>query len=415
MKNTILTLGIGIAVSGCTTTAVQLTATNPENYPQHVRLLTKDNPALPGEEMDLGDLQAKETKSFPPFNVKHGKSIEVEGIYQGGVTSRIGPTYIDAKPDPLQMQVQLAGGSHYLDDSSSQKSLTDAFMKIGVPNLSSPRSLPGALSTLYGALIVITPGDDKKDAVIHTVVTPNTLGVKEIDLATFLALIPDVTDEESIDITKNTASSFSGMFPFAGVGVDWAGSDVYQLSWKMNGFGMVQKPEDADKNYIVKYSALDDKIKQQINDSLKAHSGSKLVYVNRLYAIKNAQVITKKGQKIAGNADVKAAVVTMTGSYTFTDTTTTTRVNNNIVLNLEGDEVAMLKVEATTSKLGSEGNAIVENKAASKTSFVTLATPYSNFMKPFMTKATSVLIHTGNKVSVPISAVMSVDNKVVTH
>ncbi len=338
-----------LVLVGCTTT-VNLSAINPSDVIQTAKVIVRDDPgSISGVELPLGDVAAKGGHVASTFKVKHGGTIELQGTYKGDVVFDSSQRYVSASPDPLDISYSLdMGGAHYLDDAKSLQNITEAFKKIGVPLMSEPESLTGAVNTIFGALLILDPGNDKIDPIIYTTITPAELGVKQVDLATALALVPDLHETSSVDITKNTATSLSVGFPLAVVGGSVSDANVYKLSWELSGYGYIQKPEDGDKSYINRYAALDDAHKKAIDDTLRAHPKAKLIYVNRLYVIKTATVSLTKGVKSSITGNVKAAIVTSDGAYSFEQSTSDARTISNIVLNFQGDELTPTIVNVPT-------------------------------------------------------------------
>jgi hypothetical protein len=337
-----------VMLVGCQT-QVNLALHNPEPYALDVRLAVKEAPGEKGTDVSLGTVKPKETINHS-FRVKHGGAFDLYANIPGSaaVYKQV-DVYVGAKPDPLEVRKDIAG-VQALDDSSSFSTLLDSFKKLGPSNLPQPVSIPAALQSLVGALVVITPGTKDQDAVIHATVTPSELGVRVVSLQDFLNLVNDVQESNSVDITSDSVVKASATLPTLGTfGFSFNASEVFKLDWMFKGFGVVLKPEDADKNYVTQYGKLPEARRKQLEALLQQKQGAKMLYINSVYALKRAELSVTMGTKMGVNEDASAVggVATANGAYKFNKASTQKKYIENVILNITGDEMAPTSMAVT--------------------------------------------------------------------
>jgi hypothetical protein len=306
---------ITLILSACTTT-VNLTAKNVETFPQDVRVVTKDKSGQVDHRLSIGSVNPG------------GQILKTFDVEKGGeftVTSRIprSPDIFETSqtvsrhdPDPLNVTIDLVKQGEFLDDSSAIQTISDSFRKLG-PNVGAyPLSTANALQTTLGALIVVTPGSGANEGAVHHKLNPGFFS-RATTLTEFR--YPDNEDKNSVKISGKSAVNLSSSFPMWGnAGFATSSDSIYEVDWILEGFGMFEKMEENDWNYLSAYNKLRPDIKRALAVTLEKNPGSTIMYVNRIYVVKRAQMTVKQGTKLDATARLDAgSVITGSGVYSF--------------------------------------------------------------------------------------------------
>jgi hypothetical protein len=330
-----------LVTAGCSTT-VNLTARNIDKVALQLRVVSYDNRGLNRSETEHGTLEPSQTRALPPFKVKNGGRFELVAALPGSAIVFREPRPVTGTPDPQNesMDVNVRMG-RVLDDSVGLRTISDSFKKLGPSYNAYPLDIKAALATRFGGLLLFPAGDALDRAPLFTV-TPKELGVKVVTLDDIS--FPSTVERDKTELSGSASTNAKLSVPLYG---SLAGSvntsSAYSIEWALRGFGVVPKPEDADKSLAVRFANLPQHTRDTIRQLLKDNPGSKLLYINNLYVVKSASVTTKEGTKLATNIDASGAnVVTLSGAYSFANSSEATRQYDDFVLNYFGDEVSLL-------------------------------------------------------------------------
>ncbi|MEK6622961.1 MAG: hypothetical protein AABZ13_10805 [Planctomycetota bacterium] len=339
---------------GCATT-VNLTLKNIEDFPQQARITTKDQHGIKENEIEVGVIAAKQAKAIAPFEVKNGGQFQVVSMVPNSGIIFDSPRSVSGNEDPLNvaMDIFAAIGSK-LDDSKSLQMISDSFKKLG-PDLGVyPMKLSEVIKTRFGALLVI-PAGEKPNEPLFTI-TPAQLGVKEVKLEEVMAAYNATKESNSTKISGSASAQAKSSVPLYGTfGFSFDTNSVYEVAWTLEGFGVIPKVEDPNMHYIKALNQLSSEIKAQLLKVLKDNKGSKLIYVNNMYAIKRASLSVKEGTKVSTGLNANVSnVVTASGVYTFSTSKEMTKDYEAFVLNYWGDEISY-----SIDKVGTAKNVVI--------------------------------------------------------
>ena len=327
--------------AACSTT-VNLTIHNKEAFPQTVRVLSKNKIGLTKEFIELGLVDGNSTKVGISFPAQTGGNIEVQSLIPDSGVIFSETLAVTGSEDPLHLTVNIkAQRGRVLDDSESLRAISQSFKKLGPDSGVYPMRLSDALKARFGALIVI-PGESQYGQPLLTI-TPGQFKVKEVALEEIQ--YSDNVESDAVYVTGKASSQAKLSLPLYGsFGFHFDSDKAYHIKWLLEGFGAIPKPEGSGRHAVTAFRELPKEVKAQVYVVLAANPGSKLVYVNTIYAVKRAQLSIKEGTKISvdGNVDA-AAVLSASGAYTFSHSQELTREYSNFVLNYWGDELILIQ------------------------------------------------------------------------
>jgi hypothetical protein len=320
-------------LAGCVKT-VQLTVTNPTDLMHTVLVETRDDSGIPRETIALGNLAPKSNKQ-EKFNIKPGGSFEVRaGIPGDGTDYRDKRTVTKSDPNPFHYSVNIQPLGNPVTEVNID-TIRDKFKNLqqgyGLPAL----GVSNALDTMFGAVLVITPAQGQQNARIHAVITPVELG-NAMTLKEFQYL--DDTESLKLEVTKATAMQLKANFAIYG-SFNFSGNteDVYKLSSELKGFGQYAKVEKPGFN-LSKQLSTDQK--RDLAAALHNNPGSKLYYINLMWAIKRGANEVYKSYKLSANQDTTAAsVITANGAFNFSDIADQKSEYNEVALEFWGEEL----------------------------------------------------------------------------
>jgi hypothetical protein len=333
---------------GCSTT-VNLTVHNPEKFQQEIRLALKDSIRTPLNEIHLGTVDPNQERK-EIFKVEHGGEFTIiSRIPRSADVFSTTRTVTKNDPDPYNLTVNLTKQGEFLDESYALDAINSSFRRLG-PNVGAyPVDLNNALETLLGALVVVTPGENGQEGIVHHRLTPGQFS-RPVSLEQFR--YPSNSDKKTVKLTGKTAAKISSSFPlWGGFGIESDSDTVYEFDWEMNGFGMVQKPEDPNWNYIMGFNNLDHSLKYQLTSTVEKNPGAVIMYINQIYVLKRAELKIKTGTKLTAGSQVDAgSVITFNGVYTFQNSTTENKLFESSVINFGGSRiVTAIKVNTPSS------------------------------------------------------------------
>jgi hypothetical protein len=209
-----------------------------------------------------------------------------------------------------------------------------------------PVDLNDALASVFGGLFVFIPPSGNQTelqplysvspAVFDRVVTADELHPNG----------GNVTDD--VKISAQGASSAAANFPIFGkIGIDTTSNSVYEVSWTLSQFGMVDKPP---KNFTLAggLQKLAQGDKDAICSRLKNNVGAEAIYVNQMYLIKSAVFQTTQGKQLTVGAKLDAgSIISGSTAWTFDNEGKHTSSFPDVVLNIVGDPISMIDLGCT--------------------------------------------------------------------
>jgi hypothetical protein len=324
-----------IFVSGCSTT-VKFAATNGEKWPVNIIAVVKDKNGSTQKEIDIGLLQTQQTLN-QDFEVDNDGQFEIVANKPDSAVIFKERRSVTGKPDPDHELVTIFNQSITLDETRSLNILSDSFKKLGDDIGASPRDLKDSLETVFGAIVVAIPNANDKPGKILRTVTPVELGVQQATLND----IPIFQNNESQKTTLTGTSALQAkteIGPYAAFGGQYDLAKLYTLEWNLRGFGIVQKHEDQNRQYVIQLKKLPLEVRQDLYDILHNNSSAKLYYINKMYVIRQADLTIKEHRKVdnKGNFNV-ANIVTASGVFSNDFSNETTKHYGDVVLNFFGD------------------------------------------------------------------------------
>ena len=353
MRITICLLAALLLVA-CSTT-VNLTVKNPTKISQIPRVVISSDKGIEKETINLGKLEPKQDKPWS-MKVKDSWNIVVKSNTDKGYGAwESAPYTIPKKPDPFPIVVDLGLNGNYLpDDSRAIEQIRIALSDLG-PNVGfRPLDIKNALSTWFGSLVVmILPSQGQPERILYQV-EPNNFcrSATTLDQFTYPATIS--TNEVKV-IGKSSANLAASVPVYGSIGVNVSADNLYNVQWSMNGFGMVTKRDPDNWSYVEAIESLPDREKKAIQEAMEQNPSAVMLYVNRMYVIKNADFFVRESKKLEAGAKLSVlSFVTADGAWTFENSTTSHQQFQELVLNVGGITlpVSMAKVKAGSKSFG---------------------------------------------------------------
>ena len=119
----------------------------------------------------------------------------------------------------------------------------------------------------------------------------------------------------------------------------------------MNGYGLISKVAPSDWSLAAAIEGLTDIEKETLYDFLTQNKEAILLYVSKIYVIKNADFWIKESRKLTGGAKLDgAAFITASGAWTFDSVTENHKQFQDLILNITGDEVPVTLIKTINTK-----------------------------------------------------------------
>lgn len=353
MKRIFLMLVFSALLAACTTT-VSLKLKNPTDVAQSPRVIIQNDKGIEKETFPLGTLQPK-GELLREFKVPHYSNVVIKSSTNMGYDAcDLAPYSIPAKPDPYPLAVDLCvGGAEFLpSDSQGITDIRKALSYLG-PNVGfTPIPIKDGLSTWFGALAVLVPASKDQPQRLMYLIQPARFTGKAITLDEFQ--YPFSTSSRTVQVIGKSSAGVAASVPLYGsVGVDTTSENLYNLKWSMNGYGGKTREDSKDWSLIKAITLLPVPEKELLYDALSKEKDAVLLYINKIYVIKNADFYVKEGKKLATTAKLTASTfLTTNGAWSFDSSDEAHQQFQELVLNIEGITVpaTILKVKEETAK-----------------------------------------------------------------
>jgi hypothetical protein len=315
---------------------VNLSISNPTAKSLDADVTVASPSGVQNAQMSVGTVQPN-GKANQQFTIHNDDHYTVTANLPGSATvyteSR---TVTSSAPKDIDASVTLAVNAPTLDPNTAAQTISDAFEKMGPDVGFTPLPIVGALQTLFGGLLVLVPpSGGSSDYRVVFQLTPDQFGSSVITPANFPW--PGSNTQNTVDIDSEVSAKVGASVPLLSqVAANFDNSSVYSVQWSLLGYGMVPKTESASWTYQNALSGLSPVLKQQLCNALSQPSAF-LLYVNKFYVIENASFSVKQAQKISVGGSVDGGtIITASGAWTFSNSTSTLQTFQNSVLNIDG-------------------------------------------------------------------------------
>jgi hypothetical protein len=336
MKKSLFSAAIAVLVTtGCTTT-VNLTVKNPTRESQSVIAAIKDKGATK-QELNLGTLEpGKDVKST--FPVEHDKDLAVSSTARGYVAWRSTPVTITSAPDPRNLDETINLSAQYVDEASAVQTVIDDFSRIGKNYQLLPIQARQAVDKYLGALLVMVPPQEGGHGgmVLFRIPPSQFLGISGERSITYA----DTNSSHQTQMPGWSAQRLSDSFPILKFGTDYSYDSLYDLRWSLKGFGDILAAEPPTWSLFTAIDDLSDTQKAAIDELMMVNPSTVLLYINRIYAVRDGYISRKHGRKLEPGATLDASsYLTPSGAWTFSDSATDTKHFAEAVLYMGGEVV----------------------------------------------------------------------------
>ncbi len=336
MKKSLFSAAIAVLViTGCTTT-VNLSVKNPTRESQSVIAAIKDKGATK-QELNLGTVEAgKDIKST--FPVEHNRDLAVSSTMRGYVAWRSTPVTITSAPDPRNLDETISLSAQYVDEASAIQTVVDDFSRIGRNYRLLTIQARQAVDKYLGALLVMIPPQEggQEGMVLYRIPPSQFVGIsgeRSIKYA-------DTNSSHQAQMSGWSAERLSHAFPLLKFGTDYNYDSLYDLRWTLKGFGDISVAEPSTWSLFTAIDDLSDMQKAAIEELMMVNPSAVLLYVNRVYAIREGNISRKQGRKLEPGATLdSSSYLTPSGAWTFSESAADTKQFAEAVLNMGGEVV----------------------------------------------------------------------------
>lgn len=333
---------------------IKLTLKNSEDYDVGVRVIEQDEDGTNSNVIKT-DTIAKNEEKIITMESKKGKYLIVKSNIRDSATIYTSdPIFIPKRGKETSASIIIKNSGVGWDDKESYAKLVSSFGKIGNDIGAPPLDLKTALTSIIGAVVVAIPGEkDARGEIIYTI-DPDSLKITKMKIDDIV--FDDNNNENSVIITGEYAVNASINIPMiAKFGADFKKTSLYQMKWKISGFGQKYKIETTDP--MEKIKLLSRTQREQIKNAQKNSPNSKIYYINAFYVVKNASLYIKEAKLLSYGIDTTAtSVVSAQGVYTFDKTEEIIKTYSLQVLNFWGIPLTFDTVKAS----GYDGSVTVE-------------------------------------------------------
>jgi hypothetical protein len=325
-----------VCLTGCPHD-VDLAISNPTAKPLDVQVTINSPSGVQKNQIAVGTIQPNGS-SKQQFTIDDNDQYVTTANLSGSATVFKEPrTVTSSQPKKIEASVTLAINARILDPNAAQQTISAAFDKLGPDVGFTPLPIVGALQTLFGGLLVIVPpSGSATDYRVAFQLTPDQFGSTVITPANFPW--PGSNSQNTVDIDSDVTAKIGASVPLLSqITANFDQSSVYSVQWSLVGYGMVPKPEAGTWTYQNALSQLSTPVKTQLCNALKSDSSAFLLYVNKFYVIQNASFSVKQAQKISlGGAVDGGTIITASGAWTYSNSTSTVQTFQDSVLNIDG-------------------------------------------------------------------------------
>lgn len=349
----LLALTAGITLSGC----LHDTPT-PPTLDRQVTIVVRGDPnqnliasylapgALPGQTTPIGTVNAGQTVSSTPFHGRIGDSVEILGDLPNSANvfdQRFPVPNSDGPNATLQVNLS-AEGAPALPVAEAQQKLRESFSHLGKVRGFAPSSLVGAISGLFGGIVVMQPVDnDHPVATFYDTITPVELKVGDVTAAyDKVESLPFSVYTTAYDVKfdTTTAANLGATLPvIASLGFDLNTQTAFEMNYQLVNAGQILygKPNFDIGKAIAQLSA--ERLSYFCKNA-EAHKDAVIVRVTRLWGFQSATFTTKQASKLAAGAKLTGNSFVSGGvAYSFDQSVESHETYLPSYVNADGDEI----------------------------------------------------------------------------
>ncbi len=320
---------------------VNLTINNSTAKTLKVSVQLKKANGLVKQDISVGNLPAGSQK-VQMFKVDDNGQYVVSAYIPGSaaVFEEV-RTVSSAEPNTITASVELEiSQGIVLDETTSIEALRSAFSRIGPSVGFKPIQVSVALKTIFGGLFLISPPDASNDSKVYFQLTPAQF-TNEVSNDAFSYQVNADRIEKTFSTGTNVAAA-AAIPVISQFGFDFDKSSAYSLVTEFRDFGFVPKIEQPNVTVASALAALSPPNKSLLCREIAQHPTAKLLYVNKIYAVRNVNFILNKGEKLSTSARAEGStVITTSGAYKFESANNRTTSFQTFVLNMEGIEFSL--------------------------------------------------------------------------
>ena len=325
----------------CTTT-VQLSLHNLSSLDQSAIARTRHR-GVPTQEIALGELKPNGDLS-QTFKVKHDHELVVNTLASGYIAWESSPETVLSKPDPKIVKLDVKPTPRVLDEAAGVRTIMDQFTRIGRDYGILPYKAQQAADHYLGALLLVIPpsenGQEGKE--LFRVPPSQFLGTTMPQQINY----QDTSSVHTAEISGTKAAELSAAIPLLKTGTTFKDNTLYQFSWSMTGYGnvLVKEPENWSPFHALQQ--LPEEAKRALHEQEKRNPDAVLLYVSRLYAIRDGRISTKEGRKLDFGSRLDASsVLGLGGAWTFESNVSSENAFKDVVLNIGGEVIQAELIE----------------------------------------------------------------------
>lgn len=336
MRSRLALLALALAALPACRTTVELTLTNVAKTPLVAQVEVRDAGGLvEGPPIVVGTVRP-DARIDKRFDIEPGGQFVVRASLPDSAQVLEETRTVTADdPSPLEVAMDLAiHGSYVPEDPEQLLKIARGALERVVPEVGfRPVSVPNALHTELGKLVIVDEKDEEKKVLLEL---PPGLLSPRADLGTFPW--PSDTVAREVILNRTAALALAFAVPLYGdLGFDFQESSLFKLSTEAQGVNWVVKPEPPGWDPITAFAALSPQVKSAIARVLQRHPTARLYYVNKLYVLKHLRVEKHTAVALQAGAKLSAgSILTTSGAYTFDRSSSEHRSASEKVLDVDG-------------------------------------------------------------------------------
>lgn len=290
-----------------------------------------EHPKKAPEEVALGNLVVDEERAKTGIHVPGEGTIALKAFHLGQQVfqwrhsvSRLEETFVVA--------VVLQKGQQIQDPDDALSVINSVFGKLGEGQGLGPIGVENALMTTLGALVVMN-----EDGSTSYELSPQEFSsvVSYEDFKYFQA-----ESSKHVEVTGEVGTSFgAALGVLAKMGLDVTGSGIYRVVWDMRGFGPFKKPEAPGWSLVGALTKLPLEQTNAYETALKNNPKSRLIYVNKIFAIETAAFSVLRASKNQGKFDFGSNFFNGSAFWTFENSFQEVKSLKEVVINASGVDV----------------------------------------------------------------------------
>ncbi|MCA9650458.1 MAG: hypothetical protein H6712_12830 [Myxococcales bacterium] len=290
-----------------------------------------EHPRHAPEELALGNIPADGERAETDIPARRGGSIAVRAFHLGQQVFQWRHT-ISSYNEVFTVSISLQKGQQIQDPDDALSLINSVFGNLGSGKGLGPIGLENALQTTLGSLVVLN-----EDGSTSYELSPRSFS-SEVRLEDFKYF--QMESSKHVEVTGEVGANFgAALGVLAKLGLDVTGSAVYRVAWDMQSFGPYKKPEEPGWSVAEAMTKLPPEQVQAIDTALANNPGSKLLYVNRIFAIESAAFSVLRASKNQGKFDFGSNFFNGGAYWSFENSYQEVKSMSQVVINASGIEL----------------------------------------------------------------------------